>query len=116
MSGGTVEGSVYGGGNMASIYGSNEVLVSGGKIKGALYGGNDRSGQVAQITNRVLPAGNDMASDGETSLNALNVHTYVEITGRPDINTVYGGGNGAYIYEGPGADMQYSPSLAASPC
>ena len=98
MSGGTVEGSVYGGGNMASIYGSNEVLVSGGTINGALYGGNDRSGQVAQITNRVLPAGYDVASDGETSLNALNVHTYVEITGRPDINTVYGGGNGAYDY------------------
>ena len=107
MSGGTVEGSVYGGGNMASIYGSNEVLVSGGTINGALYGGNDRSGQVAQITNRVLPTGYDMASDGETSLNALNVHTYVKITGRPDINTVYGGGNGAYIYEGLGADMQY---------
>lgn len=98
MSGGTVEGSVYGGGNMASIYGSNEVLVSGGTINGALYGGNDRSGQVAQITNRVLPAGNDLASDDETSLNALNVHTYVKITGRPDINTVYGGGNGAYDY------------------
>ena len=107
MSGGTVEGSVYGGGNMASIYGSNEVLVSGGTINGALYGGNDRSGQVAQITNRVLPEGSDKASDEKTSLNALNVHTYVEITGRPDINTVYGGGNGAYIYEGSGADMQY---------
>ena len=107
MSGGTVEGSVYGGGNMASIYGSNEVLVSGGTINGALYGGNDRSGQVAQITNRFLTEGSDLASDGQTSLNALNVHTYVEITGRPDINTVYGGGNGAYIYEGPGADMQY---------
>lgn len=98
MSGGTVEGSVYGGGNMASIYGSNEVHVSGGTINGALYGGNDRSGQVAQITNRVLPTGYDMASDDETSLDALNVHTYVKITGRPDINTVYGGGNGAYDY------------------
>ncbi len=107
MSGGTVEGSVYGGGNMASIFGSNEVRVSGGKILGALYGGNDRTGQVAQITNRVLPEGSDIASDGQTSLNTLDVHTYVEITGRPDINTVYGGGNGAYIYEGPGADMEY---------
>ncbi len=106
MSGGIVEGSVYGGGNMASIFGSNEVLVSGGTINGALYGGNDRAGQVAQITNRVL-TGNDKASDGQTSLNTLDVHTYVEITGTPKINTVYGGGNGAYIYEGSQADMQY---------
>ena len=98
MSGGTVHGSVYGGGNMASIYGSNEVLVSGGTINGALYGGNDRAGQVAQISNRVLSAGSDLASDGKTSLDALNVHTYVEVTGRPDINIIYGGGNGDYIY------------------
>ena len=83
---------------MASIYGSNEVLVSGGTINGALYGGNDRAGQVAQISNRVLPAGRDLASDGKTSLDALNVHTYVEVTGRPDINIIYGGGNGDYIY------------------
>ena len=98
MSGGEVTGNVFGGGNMASIYGSNEVQVSGGKIGGALYGGNDQCGLVAQITNRVLPEGYDMASDGHTSLTALGVHTYVSLTGRPDINTVYGGGNGAYNY------------------
>ena len=107
MDGGIVHGSVYGGGNMASIYGSNEVKISGGKINGALYGGNDRAGQVAQISNRALPSGYDVASDEETSLTALAVNTYVDITGRPDINIVYGGGNGAYIYSGPGADMQY---------
>ena len=98
MSGGTVNGNVYGGGNMASVYGSNEVQVSGGTIGGALYGGNDRAGQVAQISNRVLPASYDKASDGQTSLTTLGVNTYVSVTGRPDINTVYGGGNGAYDY------------------
>ena len=107
MKGGTVKGDVYGGGNMASVYGSNEVLVSGGTIEGALYGGNDRTGQVAQITNRALPEDRDIASDGKTSLNTLDIHTYVEITGTPSINTVYGGGNGAYIYSGPGADIEY---------
>jgi len=98
MSGGTVEGDVYGGGNMASIYGSNEVKVTGGTILGALYGGNDQAGQVAQMSNRVFPAAlhYDVASDGYTSLAA--VHTYVSITGKPRINTVYGGGNGAYSY------------------
>ena len=98
MNGGTVNGSVYGGGNMASIYGSNEVKISGGKINGALYGGNDRAGQVAQISNRKLPSTYDVASDQETSLTALAVNTYVSLTGRPDVNTVYGGGNGAYTY------------------
>ena len=103
MNGGEVHGNVFGGGNMASILGSNEVRVSGGSIgmsgnfAGALYGGNDRSGQAGQISNRVFPAGHDIASDGYTSL--TNVNTYVSLTGRPDINTVYGGGNGDYDYE-----------------
>ncbi len=99
MTGGTVEGDVYGGGKMASVYGSNDVQVSGGTIGGALYGGNDIAGQVAQVSNRKLPDEFGVASDGKTNLNALNVNTYVRVTGRPDINTVYGGGNGAYDYE-----------------
>ncbi len=107
MSGGTVQGDVYGGGRMASIYGSNEVQVTGGTIGGALYGGNDRLGMVAQITNRVLPDSYNIASDGYTSLS--DVRTYVSVTGRPDINTVYGGGNGDYNYSGiaQGGDMDY---------
>ena len=105
MEGGTVEGNVYGGGNMASVNGSNEVRVAGGRIGynaegnptgGALYGGNDQTGQVAAMTNRVLPAGYDLASDGLTSLE--DVTTYISVTGSPLINTVYGGGNGDYTY------------------
>lgn len=96
MSGGTVEGNVFGGGNMASIYGSNEVQVSAGTINDALYGGNDRTGQVAAISNRVLPDSRNYASDGNTSLQ--EVHTYVNLTGTPTINTVFGGGNGYYAY------------------
>lgn len=107
MDGGVVEGSVYGGGNRASVFGSNAVQVSGGSIGyigdeltegGALYGGNDRAGQVAQITNRVLPDSYSVASDGATNLKIMGVKTYVGITGNPQINTVYGGGNGAYTY------------------
>jgi hypothetical protein len=106
MDGGVVEGSVYGGGNRASVFGSNAVQVSGGSIgyigdvltDGALYGGNDQAGQVAQITNRVLPASYDVASDLQTDLKLIGVKTYVGITGKPRINTVYGGGNGAYTY------------------
>lgn len=97
MDGGLVKGNVFGGGSMASIYGSNEVSVSGGEIRGALYGGNDKTGQVAQITNRVLSSVYDYASDGETSL--ADVKTYVNVTGSPKIGTVYGGGNGDYDYD-----------------
>lgn len=96
MDGGHVCGDVYGGGNMASIYGSNEVKISGGTIDGGLYGGNDRTGQVAQITNRVLPSEYALASDGYTSLK--KVKTYVSVTGSPTVGTVYGGGNGLYDY------------------
>ena len=102
MDGGVVIGNVFGGGNMASILGSNEVMVSGGSIgmsdafDGALYGGNDRSGQAGQISNRVFPAAYNIASDNYTSLSDVN--TYVSLTGKPDINTVYGGGNGDYPY------------------
>ena len=94
MDGGHVHGNVFGGGNMASIWGSNSVMVEGGAIDGALYGGNDRTGLVAQITNRVLPSTYGMASDDYTSL--ANVRTYLSITGRPQVGTVYGGGNGDY--------------------
>ena len=97
MNAGTVKGNVFGGGSMASIYGSNEVSVSGGTIQGALYGGNDKTGQVAQITNRVLSSVYDYASDHETSLS--DVKTYVSVTGSPIISTVYGGGNGDYDYD-----------------
>ena len=107
MNAGRVEGNVYGGGNRASIFGSNEVKVSGGSIGfdadgqptgGALYGGNDKSGQVAQITNRVFPESEALASDYRTSLRVMGVKTYVDISGKPHIFTVYGGGNGAYDY------------------
>ena len=104
MNGGTVEGDVYGGGNMASINGINEVQISGGTINGALYGGNDRLGAVAEMTNRKLPDNYKLASDGITSVE--NVHSYISLTGTPTINTVFGGGNGDYIYDGTG-DMQY---------
>lgn len=109
MEDGTVEGDVYGGGNMAAIQGSNEVRVLGGTIGGALYGGNDRLGEMAQISNRVLPPEYDVASDGYTSLKDLGTRTYVAVSGRPHINTVYGGGNGAYDYSGTdhGGDMDY---------
>lgn len=103
MVGGTVEQNVYGGGNMASIFGINEVRVLGGTIEKALYGGNDRAGQVAEKTNRILPQNYTIASDGATSLTTLGVKTYVDVSGNAQIGTVYGGGNGDY----PPGSVQY---------
>lgn len=114
MLGGEVKGDVYGGGRMASINGNNEVRVDGGSIGtgpngGALYGGNDRLGKAGGISNRVLPESYNTASDNLTPLMTVDakVNTYIGVTGNPRINTIYGGGNGAYQYSGPGADMQY---------
>lgn len=101
MSGGDVEKNVYGGGKMASIFGNNEVKVSGGTITKALYGGNDIAGQVAEKTNRILPSGYGytLASDDYTSLTDMGVRTFVGVSGNAHIGTVYGGGNGDYIYD-----------------
>ena len=108
--GGTVEGNVFGGGNMADIYGSNDAQVLGGTVT-ALYGGNDRTGQVAEFSNRVLPSEYQFATDGNTSL--ANVHAYVRVTGSPTIQEVYGGGNGDYDYEH--GDIQYCNPSESGP-
>lgn len=104
IKGGTVEGNVFGGGNMADIYGSNDAQVMGGTVT-AVYGGNDRTGQVAAYSNRVLPSEYQHATDGNTSLITPQVHAYVRITGNPTIDEVYGGGNGDYDYVN--GDIEY---------
>lgn len=94
ISGGKVIKNVFGGGNMASIYGINDVLVDGGEIHGALYGGNDRAGSVRKFNLRSIPYA--MASDDHTATG--DITTYVRVTDRPYINTIFGGGNGDYDY------------------
>lgn len=114
INGGLVAGNVFGGGNMASVYGNNAVTVTGGTIGGALYGGNDRLGRVGMYHYRVLPANFEKASDNQTQLisniSSQNVNTYISITGEPKITTVYGGGNGDYDYT-ENSEMQYCNNL-----
>ncbi|MBP3763819.1 MAG: T9SS type A sorting domain-containing protein [Bacteroidales bacterium] len=112
ITGGRVKGSVFGGSNMANIYGVSYVHALGDAvIEDALYGGNDRLGRVR--SNRpfysVLNPDNNynmLASDG-TLLNTTadasgtaKYATYIKIEGTPQISKVYGGGNGAYDYDG----------------
>lgn len=93
----TAMSNVYGGSNMAMIYSSTDIEVSGGTIQGALYGGNDKTGVISSaINNRNV--GTRYASDGYTVLTKQNASSYLRIIGKPFIETVYGGGNGAYDY------------------
>lgn len=98
IKGGTINGSVYGGCNMANVHGSCAALASGGIINTALYGGNDRMGSMARISNRVFPDEYKTASDNITSLENPRVCTYVGLTGNPTIPVVFGGSNGYYKY------------------
>lgn len=105
MSGATYtghEGNVFGGGNMASVFGTTTLTIDNTApesnsntlvINGAVYGGNDKLGAItSNATN-----GTTTASDG-TSI-AADV-CYVSVKGTPTIGAVYGGGNGDYAYDG----------------
>lgn len=113
INGGTVKGNVFGGANMAQVYGLSYVHALGDAvIEGALYGGNDRLGNV--LSDRpfysILHDNSfDMQASDGTLLNASATNTpgntsvystYVKVEGTPTINMVYGGGNGAYNYDG----------------
>lgn len=107
IDGGNIKGTVYGGGNMASVYGSTLLNVSGGTI-GKLYAANDKTGSVESFA----AYSDQFASDGKTPLNTVHINeegdtigtdaiysTYLHITGHPVIDTIFGGGNGDYDYE-----------------
>lgn len=116
---------IYGGGNMGSVYGAADVIISGSPIiYGNVYGGNDKTGRVFgplrglaspnTITELHNTSSNAVASASRTDypglpaditagqplpLNILNAATYTLVTNTPKIyGSVYGGGNGDYIY------------------
>ncbi len=102
-----VLGDVYGGGNMASVFGVTDLLINGRPIiNGAVYGGNDKTGHVERNDDGSISTtvhgstsdGNVVASDG-TLLNRANASTYVLVQGTPLIGAVFGGGNGNYDYD-----------------
>ena len=114
-------GNVYGGGNMGSVYGAADVIVSGSPIiYGNVYGGNDKTGRVysplrglalTEIHNSSslaqasalrseypgLPV--DITQNQPLALNEQNAATYTLIKDTPKIyGSVFGGGNGDYEY------------------
>ena len=107
---GMYQGNAYGGGYLSSIFGLSYLNVGGTSvIKGSLYAGNDCMGSISSFGGFSTPTQDYehfTASNGEQ----LNVNdgsswkastdTYLLLTGTPTIRSVYGGGNGAYDYDG----------------
>ena len=123
--GGTVEGNVFGGGYMSSIYGLGYLHVGGTvTINGSLFAGNDLLGAVTPFGGYTLTGVNNEAaymaavtSDG-TNLNVKEGSSwnpayscYLLIDGTPSIRAVYGGGNGAYNYDDEHPEYGARPSL-----
>ena len=118
----TSEGNVFGGGNMGSVYGGSSLVIKGSPvIYGNVYGGNDKTGRVfsplrsdvsvlelahtssaaaVSVDDADYKGLPDITAGNGISLNDENAAAYTLITGTPQIyGTVYGGGNGDYIYD-----------------
>ena len=112
MNGGVVEGDVFGGGYMSTVYGLSYIHVGGtAVIKGSLFAGNDLVGAIEGFGAYTDSLPNAASYGAYTSTNdlALNMNdgswsalfsSYAKIDGTPRIGRVYGGGNGAYNYTG----------------
>ena len=120
-----VHGNVYGGGNMSFVYGLGYLSVSGNvQIDGSLFAGNDKVGMVDAFGKYTVWNGSSELTDlAVTSSNGTEINTtspgggyearyssYMRIEGTPRIGKVYGGGNGAYNYDG--TRPEYGPQLA----
>ena len=125
--GGRVHGNVFGGGYMSSVYGLGYIHVGGTvEIQGSLFAGNDLVGSVepfygytfnglaTEDSYRNAKASNGMNLNMKDGSSWSPVYScYVLLDGTPTIRSVYGGGNGAYNYDGnrPEYDL---PSLCIS--
>ena len=112
---GQIFGNAFGGSNMATVYGLAYFYIGdkpndggdGGHmvIHGDVYGGNDRLGDVGNNVNIpfVDASGNNLKASDLTELNEggkAAYNTYILVEGTPYINRLFGGGNGAYNYNG----------------
>ena len=118
---GTIHGNVFGGSNMSTVYGLSYFYI-GNKadgeyvtVLGDVYGGNDRLGDVGNGV--TLPfadaSGTELTASDGTPLNdggVANYNTYIYVQGTPQINRLFGGGNGAYNY---GEQPEYGEPLEA---
>ena len=137
--GDTIWGNVFGGGNMGCVYGASDLVISNSPIiYGNVYGGNDKTGRVfatlrasnltelhntssaatAAVSASEYPGVHttDLAIGGTIPLAQNNASTYTLITGTPKIyGSVFGGGNGDYIYVSSYSAKQTQVSAGKAP-
>ncbi len=93
ISGGTIDGSVYGGsnGSVASVSGDTCLNITGGTIQGSVYGGGN-AGTVANTTTNISNATitGDIYGGGNTA--DISGYATLNIT-NSTANNIYGGGN-----------------------
>ncbi|MBO7260206.1 MAG: hypothetical protein J6U97_01795, partial [Bacteroidaceae bacterium] len=108
LTGGTISGSVYGGARMADIQGFTYVWVDGGTNIleiASVYGGNDISGNITSNSAVVekpydnIPVNTINDGDSWKDWNAF-VRVTSTAADKVKIGSLYGGGNGAYQYDG----------------
>ena len=93
-----IGGAVFGGGRKAHVSGNTHIAVVNAKEITAVYGGNDIAGKVEGQDGSTINIGTNQSSQTFTD----DGHAYAKGTtdGVLKIGSVYGGGNGYYIYPG----------------
>ena len=93
-------GSIFGGGRMADVTGTTEVVIVNCDSIGAVYGGNDIAGTVYGTVNNVSGAGGSTIVLGVNSGDTYATYGTTNAGIGVRIGDVYGGGNGYYAYNG----------------
>lgn len=113
MTGGTVGLNVYGGGYMSVLHGLGYVHIGGdANVEGSVFAGNDYVGTMeswvpfvkfgvdGKPDSNMVDSRNAALNQEEGSSLNPNFDSYLRIDGTPTLHAVYGGGNGAYNYDG----------------
>ncbi len=93
-------GSIFGGGRMADVMGTTEVVIVNCDSIGAVYGGNDIAGTVYGTVNNVSGEGGSTIVLGVNSGDTYDTYGTTDENIGVRIGDVYGGGNGYYAYNG----------------
>ena len=116
----TIGGNVYGGGNKGNLQGATSVTINSGTIEGDIFGGARMAGVCTSNTTESLEqlAAKVVINGGDIQRNVYGGNDITgKIHGRVEVNiygsvtgSVFGGGNGSYIYTEKDAesDLHYS--------
>lgn len=104
VSGGTVAGSVYGGGDQGNLAGSSRVTLSGGAVGGSVYGGGN-AGDVEGTSQVSFGGEGEITGNlyGGGKMGSVGAGTAVSIAGGTVNGSVYGGGEEGAVSGGSSA-------------